>query len=91
MYILNHNQPSKIEATTFADLHMKEKDIEEILRKNVEFISAKRIEQIRALSLPSCIKCGWKTGQGPKALAGVPGRALRIFKRKRGGGNELSK
>ena len=38
MYILNHNQPSKIEATTFADLHMKEKDIEEILRKNVDML-----------------------------------------------------
>ncbi len=30
---LNNNQPSKIEATTFTALHMKEKDIEDILRK----------------------------------------------------------
>lgn len=38
MYILKNKQPSKIEATTFADLHMKESDIEEILRKNVDML-----------------------------------------------------
>lgn len=38
MYILKKNQPSKIEATTFADLHMKESDIEEILRQNVDML-----------------------------------------------------
>lgn len=38
MYILKNNQPSKIEATTFAELHMKESDIEEILRQNVDML-----------------------------------------------------
>lgn len=38
MYILKNGQPLKIEATTFADLHMKESDIEEILRQNVDML-----------------------------------------------------
>lgn len=38
MYILDKHQPSKIEETTFADLGMKESDIEEILRNNVDML-----------------------------------------------------
>ncbi len=38
MYILQKNQPSKVETTTFADLHMKESDIEEILRQNADML-----------------------------------------------------
>lgn len=38
MYILDNNHPAKIEETTFADLGMKESDIEEILRKNVDML-----------------------------------------------------
>lgn len=38
MYILNNKKPSKIEETTFADLGMKESDIEEILRNNVDML-----------------------------------------------------
>lgn len=38
MYILNNNHPAQIEETTFAELGMKESDIEEILRKNVDMI-----------------------------------------------------
>ena len=38
MYILNKKQPSKIEETTFAALGMKESDIEEILRSNVDML-----------------------------------------------------
>ena len=38
MYILNKKQPSKIEETTFAALGMKESDIEEILRTNVDML-----------------------------------------------------
>ena len=38
MYILNKNQPSKIEETTFAELNMKESDIEEIIRSNIDLL-----------------------------------------------------
>lgn len=38
MYILKNSQLLKIEATTFAELHMKESDIEEILRQNVDML-----------------------------------------------------
>lgn len=38
MYILDNNHPAKIEETTFAELGMKESDIEEILRKNVDML-----------------------------------------------------
>lgn len=38
MYLLKNHQPSKIKATTFTDLHMKESDIEEILRQNVDML-----------------------------------------------------
>ncbi|MCI2983869.1 hypothetical protein LV828_13045 [[Clostridium] innocuum] len=38
VYIIKNKQPSKIETTTFADLHMKESDIEEILRQNVDML-----------------------------------------------------
>ena len=38
MYILNKKQPAKIESITFAELGMKESDIEEILRQNVDMI-----------------------------------------------------
>ena len=38
MYILNDRQPTKLEEATFADLNMKESDIEEILRQNVDMI-----------------------------------------------------
>ena len=38
MYILNKKQPSKIEETTFAALGMKESDIEEIIRTNVDML-----------------------------------------------------
>lgn len=38
MYVLGNDQPSKIEATTFAELGMKESHIEEILRKNVDMV-----------------------------------------------------
>ena len=38
MYVLGNDQPSKIEATTFSELGMKESDIEEILRKNVDMV-----------------------------------------------------
>lgn len=38
MYILNNDQLTQIEVTTFAELHMKESDIEEILRKNVDML-----------------------------------------------------
>lgn len=38
MYILKDKQPIKIEETTFSELCMKENDIEEILRKNIDMI-----------------------------------------------------
>ena len=38
MYILNNKQPAKIESITFSELGMKESDIEEILRQNVDMI-----------------------------------------------------
>ncbi len=38
MYILNNKQPAKIESITFFELGMKESDIEEILRQNVDMI-----------------------------------------------------
>lgn len=38
MYILKHKQPAKIEEIMFAELGMKESDIEEILRKNVDML-----------------------------------------------------
>ncbi len=38
MYILNNKQPAKIESITFTELGMKESDIEEILRQNVDMI-----------------------------------------------------
>ena len=38
MYILNKKQPSKNEETTFAALGMKESDVEEILRTNVDML-----------------------------------------------------
>lgn len=38
MYLLNNHQPVKIEETTFSDLGMKESDIEEILRTNVDMV-----------------------------------------------------
>lgn len=39
MFILNsNNTPEKIEDTTFKDLNMKESDIEEILRKNIDIL-----------------------------------------------------
>lgn len=38
MYILNKHQPTKMEETTFAALGMKESDIEEILRTNVDML-----------------------------------------------------
>ena len=38
MYVLGSNQPAKLEATTFSELGMKESDIEEILRKNVDMV-----------------------------------------------------
>lgn len=36
MYILKNKQPEKIELTTFSELNMRESDIEEILRQNVD-------------------------------------------------------
>lgn len=39
MYILeNKNQPTPIEETTFADLNMLERDIEEMLRLNIDML-----------------------------------------------------
>ena len=38
MYCLNSKQPSKLEEITFAELEMRESDIEEILRKNIDMI-----------------------------------------------------
>lgn len=38
MYILDNKQPAKIEETTFSELGMKESDIEEILRTNVDML-----------------------------------------------------
>lgn len=38
MYILNNKQPAKIESITFTEMGMKESDIEEILRQNVDMI-----------------------------------------------------
>ena len=39
MYILeNRNQPTPIEETTFADLNMLERDIEEMLRLNIDML-----------------------------------------------------
>ena len=38
MYCLNNKQPSKLEEITFAELGMKESDIEEILRKNIDMV-----------------------------------------------------
>ena len=38
MYYLNKKQPEKLEEITFAELGMKESDIEEILRKNVDMV-----------------------------------------------------
>lgn len=39
MYLLNDKEPNEIEKTTFSDLGMRESDIEEILRKNINMIS----------------------------------------------------
>lgn len=38
MYIIKGNKVEKIEAVTFADLYMKESDIEEILRCNIDML-----------------------------------------------------
>ncbi len=38
MYFLDHNQPSKLEETTFSELGMRESDIEEILRTNIDML-----------------------------------------------------
>lgn len=38
MYSLKNCQPTKLEGTTFAGLGMKESDVEEILRKNVDMV-----------------------------------------------------
>lgn len=38
VYCLNKKQPTKLEEITFAELGMKESDIEEILRKNIDMI-----------------------------------------------------
>ena len=38
MYLLTNHQPSKLEAATFAEFGMKESDMEEILRKNVDIV-----------------------------------------------------
>lgn len=38
MYLLNNKQPAKLEEMTFAELGMKESDIEEILRTNVDML-----------------------------------------------------
>ena len=38
MYSLKGHKPVKLEGTTFADLGMKESDVEEILRKNVDMV-----------------------------------------------------
>lgn len=38
MYFLSNKQPAKLEEKTFADLGMKESDVEEILRTNVDMI-----------------------------------------------------
>lgn len=38
MYYLNNKQPLKVEHTTFSELNMKESDIEEILRQNIDML-----------------------------------------------------
>lgn len=38
MYLLKNNQPARMEETTFSELGMKESDIEEILRKNIDMV-----------------------------------------------------
>jgi hypothetical protein len=38
MYILKNNQVNKVETTTFSELKMKENDLEDIIRKNIDMI-----------------------------------------------------
>ena len=38
MYLLNNNDVKEIEETTFASIDIREKDLEEILRKNINMI-----------------------------------------------------
>ena len=38
MYILENNSVTKIEQTSFKELGLIEKDVEEILRKNIEML-----------------------------------------------------
>ena len=38
MYLLNNNDVKEIEETTFANIDMCEKDLEELIRKNINMI-----------------------------------------------------
>jgi hypothetical protein len=38
LYFLSNDKSIKITATTFSELNLKENDIEELLRKNIEII-----------------------------------------------------
>lgn len=38
MFIIENNIPKRIEKTTFSDLNMKESDLEEMLRQNIDML-----------------------------------------------------
>lgn len=46
MYIVENGVPKKIEETTFSDLNMKESDLEEMLRQNVDILCEEEVSMI---------------------------------------------
>ena len=46
MYIVENGVPKKIEETTFSDLNMKESDLEEMLRQNVDMLCEEEVSMI---------------------------------------------
>lgn len=46
MYIVENGIPKKIEETTFSDLNMKESDLEEMLRQNVDMLCEEEVSMI---------------------------------------------
>lgn len=46
MYIVEDGVPKKIEETTFSDLNMKESDLEEMLRQNVDMLCEEEVSMI---------------------------------------------
>lgn len=46
MYIIDNGTPQKVEETTFSELNMKENDLEEMLRQNVDMLCDEEVSMI---------------------------------------------